>query len=110
MRRLAKAWSLFICRASLESVNGERAHAYGEAMRTLAELSPGKLDAAEQNVVRTAADALLFCEGPRADHAAEQALAAFYDLVLEADRVPPDTAAHLTAVVLACGPVAALAI
>ena len=91
-------------------MNGERAHAYGEAMRTLAELSPGKLDAAEQNVVRTAADALLFCEGPRADHAAEQALAAFYDLVLEADRVPPDTAAHLTAVVLACGPVAALAI
>ena len=90
-------------------MDGERAHAYGQAMRTLANLRPAELDPAEQAVVREAADALLFCEELETDPAAEQALAAFYDLVLKDERVPPDTAADLTAVVLACGPLAPVA-
>ena len=104
------AWSLRAHRASLECVDGERAHAYSEAMRAPAELSVGTLDEAEQEVVREAADALLFCEDADANPAAELALAAFYELVLGSDRIGPETAAHLTASVLACGPVAAVAV
>ena len=87
-------------------MDGERAHAYSQAMRALAGLSTGTLD----EIVREAADALLFCEEAEAGPAAELALAAFYDLVLGTDRIAPETAAHLTATILACGPVAAVAV
>ena len=91
-------------------MDGERAHAYSQAMRALADLSVGTLDETEQGVVREAADALLFLEEAKASPAAELAMAAFYDLVLRTDRIAPETAAHLTATVLACGPVAAVAV
>ncbi len=90
-------------------MDGDRAHAYGRAMRTLADFSVGTLDATEQAVVREAADALLFCEGAETDPVTEVALCAFFDLVLTTDRIAPETAAHLTAVVLACGPLTAVA-
>ncbi len=77
-------------------------------MRALANLSVGTLDETEQEIVREAADALVFCEEAEANPAAELALAAFYDLVLKTDRLAPETAADLTAVVLACAPVAAV--
>lgn len=79
-------------------------------MRALADLPVGTLYKTEQEVVREAADALLFCEEPEASPAAELALATFYDLVLRTDRIAPETAAHLTAAVLACGPVPAAAV
>lgn len=89
-------------------MDGERAQAYGQAMRALAELPRGRLSPNDQAVVREAADALVFCEDLERDTAATLALAAFYDLVLKAE-VPPETAAHLTAAVLTCGPLAAAA-
>ena len=66
--------------------NAWSAYAYSQAMRALADLSVGTLDETEQEVVREAADALLFCEEGEASPAAELALAAFYDVVLRSNR------------------------
>jgi hypothetical protein len=90
-------------------VNGERAQAYGQAMKALEDLSASKLHPREQEVVREAADALFFCESLDGDPAAEQALADFYDLVdrlIESERLLPETGLRLTAAVEACGPLA----
>ena len=87
-------------------MTGERAQAYGQAKTTLEDLSPGKLHAGEQDVVREAADALLFCEDLDSDPA-EQALAELYQLLdrlVESERLSPETAGRLSAAVEACGP------
>ena len=88
-------------------MTGERAQAYGQAKNTLEDLSPGKLHAGEQDVVREAADALLFCENLESDPAAEQALAELYELLgrlVESERLASETAGRLSAAVEACGP------
>ena len=93
-------------------MNGERAQAYGKAMKTLEDLSASKLHPGEQDVVREAADALFFCENLEGDPAAEQALADFYELVarlMESERLLGETAGRLTAAVEACGPLAPVA-
>ena len=43
-------------------MNSERAQAYGRLMQAVRAEGPEALDAAEQTIVREAADALLFCE------------------------------------------------
>lgn len=76
-------------------------------MRTLDDLSASKLHPDEQEVVREAADSLLFCEDLEADPAAEQALTELYALVdrlMDSERLIPETAGSLTAEVEACGP------
>ena len=88
-------------------MTGERAQAYGQAKTTLEDLSPGKLHAGEQDVVREAADALLFCEQLESDPAAEQAMAAISELLdrlVESERLLPETAGRLSVTVEACGP------
>jgi len=93
-------------------VTGERAQAYGKAMKALDDLSASKLHPHEQDVVREAADALFFCDDLEGDPAAEQALAEFYELVdtlMESERLLPETAGRLTAAIEACGPVTAAA-
>lgn len=82
-------------------------------MRAIKDLSASKLHADEQDVVREAADALFFCEDLDTDPVAEEALAAFYDLVdrmIESDRLIPETAGRLTAAVEACGPLSPAAV
>jgi hypothetical protein len=94
-------------------VNGERAQAYGKAMKVLEDLSVSKLHPDEQAVVREAADALFFCEDLENDPSAEEALADFYALVdrlIEGDRLLPETAGRLTAALEACGPVTPAAV
>ena len=88
-------------------MTGERAQAYGQAKSTLEDLSASKLHPGEQDVVREAADALLFCENLDSDPAAEQALAELYELLdrlVDSERLPPETADRLSAAVEACGP------
>jgi hypothetical protein len=92
-------------------VNTERTQAYGRVMKTLADLSQSKLHPAEQDVVREAADSLIFCENLATDTAAEQALAELYeltDLLVETDRMAPESTMELTADVEACGPLASV--
>ena len=81
-------------------MNSDRATAYGRVMKMLADEGPAKLFAAEMQIVRTAADALLF------DGDAYDELAAVEDLaqqLVDADRWLPDHARRLVDEVAACG-------
>ena len=84
--------------------NADRALAYGRVVKTLEDLGPTKLLADEQDIIRSAADALLFEED------AYEALAQVEDLaerLVEAERWTPERARALVDDVAACGPLAA---
>ncbi len=82
-------------------MDNDRSQAYGRVVKTLADLGPAKLSSAEQQVVRNAADALLF------DGDAYDELSAVEDLaqqLVDADRLSPERARRLVDDVAACGP------
>ena len=90
-------------------MNSERARAYGRVVKTVEELSAAKLHPGEQDTIRMAADALLFCEDLHADPAAEEALAQVYELadrLVESERLTPESAQRLVVDVESCGPFA----
>jgi hypothetical protein len=81
--------------------NADRALAYGRVVKTLDELGPTKLLTDEQEIIRSAADALLFEED------AYEALARVEDLaerLVDAERWTPERARALVDDVAACGP------
>ncbi len=81
-------------------MNNDRSQAYGRVMKTLADEGPSKLFESEMQIIRTAADALLF-EGDAYDD-----LAAVEDLaqqLVDSDRWLPDHARRLVDDVAACG-------
>ena len=87
----------------------ERAQAYGRVVKTVDGLAGTKLHADEQQLIRDAADALIFCEDLRGDPAAEAALASLYELadrLTESERLLPEAARELVADVEGCGPFA----
>lgn len=80
----------------------ERAQAYGDVMRTLADMGPSKLQQAEEELIREAADELLF-DSPEAP----MALARVQELanrLSESERWTPERAQQLVDDVAACGP------
>jgi len=84
-----------------------RAEAYGRVVKTLEDLGPSKLLAREQQVIREAADTLLFAEDVLGDEAATDAVVAIEDLtttLVEADRWTADRAEQLLSDVVGCGP------
>ena len=88
-------------------MNSERAQAYGRVVKTVDDLSAAKLHGSEQDTIRTAADALLFCEDLRRDPSAEDALASVYELadrLVESDRMTQESAQRLVSDVESCGP------
>lgn len=90
-------------------VNTDRTQAYGRVVKALDDLSESKLHSDELQIVREAADSLLFCEDMAKDPAAELALGELYELtdrLVESDRMSSDATLRLTADVEACGPVA----
>jgi hypothetical protein len=91
------------------SMNSERAQAYGRVVKAVDDLSGAKLHPEEQDTIRAAADALLFCQDINGDPAAEDALASVYelaDLLVESDRLTPEGAQRLVVDVESCGPFA----
>lgn len=87
----------------------QRAEAYGRVVKAIADLGGSKLHADEQQVIRETADALIFCEDLAADPAAEAALARLYeltDLLVESERLLPETVQQLVRDVEGCGPFA----
>jgi hypothetical protein len=79
----------------------DRSQAYGRVVKTLDDLGPAKLSLPEQQVIRTAADALLF------DGNAYDELAAVEDLaqqLVDAGRLSAERARLLVDDVAACGP------
>jgi hypothetical protein len=88
-------------------MNSERSQAYGRVVKLVDDLSGAKLHASEQDTIREAADALIFCEDLRSDPSAEEALASVYDLadrLVESERLSQDGAKQLVADVESCGP------
>ena len=82
-------------------MDNARSKAYGRVVKALAQTGSGELTADEQQIVRTAADALLF-DGDGYDE-----LAAVEDLaqsLVDAGRWPPERARRLVDDVAACGP------
>jgi hypothetical protein len=89
-------------------MNSERSQAYGRVMQTLNDLGPAKLHADEQELIRDAADTLLFAD----DASAEQALDRVDELagqLVDADRLHPETADRLLRDLEGCGPATAVA-
>jgi hypothetical protein len=90
-------------------MNSERSEAYGRVVKAVDDLSAAKLHRDEQDTIRTAADALLFCHDLRSDPAAEDALASVYELadrLVESDRLSREGADRLVVDVESCGPFA----
>jgi hypothetical protein len=90
-------------------MNSERAQAYGRVVRAVDDLSAAKLHRDEQDKIRAAADALLFCHDLRRDPDAEDALASVYELadhLVESERLSRERADRLIVDVEACGPFA----
>jgi len=90
-------------------MNSERSQAYGRVVKAVDDLSAAKLHRDEQDTIRAAADALLFCSDLRSDPAAEDALASVYELadrLVESDRLSREGADRLVVDVEACGPFA----
>jgi hypothetical protein len=92
-------------------VNSDRTQAYGRVVKALDDLSESKLHPDEQQIVREAADSLLFCEDISTDAATELALGELYELtdrLVETDRMSSEATLKLTADVEACGPMASM--
>jgi len=84
-----------------------RTQAYRRVMHTLDELGPSKLQPAEQDRIRLAADNLVFSSDLRADSEASRGLAdveELCDALVSSGRWEQITAARLSADLRGCGP------
>jgi len=89
-------------------MNSERSQAYGRLMKTLADLGPAKLHDDEQELIRDAADTLLFTE----DAGAEKVLDRVDELaarLVDSGRLLEETADKLLSDLEDCGPAPAVA-
>ena len=87
-------------------MDARRARAYTRALTTITDLATAKLHAEEQDVLRSAADALLFATTPYDDDVAEalRETDALIDRLVDAERLLPETGDRLVAEIEACGP------
>jgi hypothetical protein len=87
-------------------MTSERAQAYGRVTSTLADVGPTKLQSAEQDLLRDAADTLLFCED-MTDPTAQDALdrvGELLDTLVASGRWTAERADRLRSDIEACGP------
>ena len=91
-------------------MTSERTQAYGRVLRTLEDVGPTKLHESEQTRIRHAADELIFAEAlddARATLADVEALA---EHLVASGRWTESRAAELAHDILACGPLAPVAL
>jgi len=86
-------------------MNNERTQAYGRVVKTLEDLGPAKLQSAEQDRVREAADTLIFASGLEETRAATAAVASLAEHLVVSGRWSDERAKQLVDDLLACGPV-----
>jgi len=86
-------------------MTSERTQAYGRVVKTLEDLGPAKLQPAEQDRVREAADTLIFASGVEETRAAMADIEALTDHLVASDRWSEERAGQLVDDLLACGPV-----
>ena len=89
-------------------MNTERTHAYGRVVKTLDELGPTKLQPAEQERVREAADTLIFAADLDEARSAMADMDTLAEHLVASDRWSDERAKQLVDDLLACGPVTAV--
>ena len=88
-------------------MTAERSQAYGRVMKLLAEMGPAKLQPRERDLVREAADAMLFSADFDDDAHAQMAMGALQELaetLVESERWMFQTADRMLRDVEDCGP------
>jgi len=86
-------------------MNTERTQAYGRVVKTLEDLGPAKLQAAEQDRIREAADTLIFATDLEEARAALEDVDALAEHLVATGRWTDERAERLVQDLLACGPV-----
>ena len=86
-------------------MNSERTHAYGRVVKTLEDLGPAKLQPAEQDRIRDAADTLIFAADLEEARPALEDVDALAEHLVASGRWSDERAQQLIEDVLACGPV-----
>jgi hypothetical protein len=89
-------------------MNTERTQAYGRVVKTLEDLGPAKLQPAEQDRVRDAADTLIFASGIEETRAVMADIETLAEHLVVSDRWSDERAKQLVDDLLACGPVTAV--
>jgi hypothetical protein len=86
-------------------MNNERTQAYGRVVKTLEDLGPAKLQSAEQDRVRDAADTLIFASGLEETRAAMADVDSLAEHLVASGRWSDERAQQLVDDLMACGPV-----
>ncbi len=89
-------------------MNSERTQAYGRVVKTLEEIGPTKLLAAEQTRIREAADTLIFAADLDEARASLEDVDALAEHLVASGRWSDERAKQLVEDILACGPVTAV--
>jgi hypothetical protein len=86
-------------------MNSHRTHAYGRVVKTLDDLGPAKLQPAELDTIRDAADTLIFSSTAEETRAALTGVRELTDHLVAVDRWTDERAEQLLSDLEACGPV-----
>ena len=89
-------------------MNNERTQAYGRVVKTLEDLGPTKLQPAEVERIREAADTLIFASGIEETRAAMADVETLAEHLVASERWSDERAKQLVEDLLACGPVTAV--
>jgi hypothetical protein len=93
----------------MSTMNSERTQAYGRVIKTLEDLGPAKLQSAEQDRIRDAADTLIFAAGFDDARTAMEDVDALVEHLVVSGRWTSERAQELLQDLLGCGPVAPVA-
>ena len=89
-------------------MNTERAQAYGRMVKTLEDIGPAKLQPAELERVRNAADTLIFASDADEARASLEDVETLVERLVSSGRWSEERAHQLIDDLLACGPVTAV--
>ncbi len=93
----------------MSTMTSDRTQAYGRVIKTLEDVGPAKLQPAEQDRIRDAADTLIFAAGLEDARASLQDIEALAEHLMASGRWTGESADQLVQDLLACGPVAPVA-
>jgi hypothetical protein len=86
-------------------MTSERTQAYGRVVKTLEDVGPAKLQPAEQERIRDAADTLIFAADLEESHAALEDILSLAEHLAASGRWTSESTEQLVQDLLACGPV-----
>jgi hypothetical protein len=93
----------------MTEMTSDRTQAYGRVIKTLDDLGPAKLQPAEQDRIREAADTLIFAADLDEARSALADVEALVEHLVASGRWTAERADQLAADLLACGPVTPVA-